>query len=229
MCSHSGVLPYSPRSQSPGQQHRSGRRKAPLRGSQDELDSPDSRVRRHTPFSPLSIAADTSEAADTPSRPHLPLLTSPNFPWPPRSRSPLPPRRISLAHSPDLPCRASPLPPRSHSTSCAPHLHTAAPLLAASSPMTSTSRQRTCCETWRATASSSERASLVFLRGPRGAAGGRDALRSESRRVCVDVGLGGGDGAERATVGAGGLSRVTGAERLDCDGRCVHGVARPQR
>ena len=48
-----------PHSQTLWQQHRCGGRKTPLGGSQDELSPPDARVRRRTPDSLLSIAADT--------------------------------------------------------------------------------------------------------------------------------------------------------------------------
>ena len=48
-----------PRSQSVRQRARCGGRQAPLGGAQDELGPPNALVRRRTPFSRLSIAADT--------------------------------------------------------------------------------------------------------------------------------------------------------------------------
>ena len=58
-CSHSGVLPYSPRSQCRLQQARGGGRTDHGRPPQDEHDDHLARVRHRTPFSLPSIAADT--------------------------------------------------------------------------------------------------------------------------------------------------------------------------
>ena len=92
-CQEPLTLGMHPHSQSGQQRHRCGGRQAPLRGAQDQLGPPEARVRRRTPFSPLSIAADTPIAPSTLrfvriSLAHLaqsPLLTPPNLPWPPRA------------------------------------------------------------------------------------------------------------------------------------------------
>ena len=82
-------------SQSSGQQTRCRGRQTPRRGSEDELGAPDTRVRRRTPFSLLSIAADTRIAPSTLRFVRIslaplaqsPLAQSPppNLPWPPRA------------------------------------------------------------------------------------------------------------------------------------------------
>ena len=160
-------------------------------------------MRRHTPDSPLSGAADTriSNTSPLPHRPislaaspipnlhhHLanPLTTSPILP---RILANLPCTLANLpCHVANLPCQLAltPHPARSH-------LHASATLLAASRTTTSTSQQRTCCETRPATASSSLCRAPPFVWGSgfkgewasmQGRMGGAAADRDN---VCGDV------------------------------------------
>ena len=88
-CSHSGVLPYSPRSQCRSQRARGGGRTDHGRPPQDEHDDHHSRVRHRTPFSLPSIATDTPIAPSTLRFVHISLAHLAQSP---------------LAASLDLPC-----------------------------------------------------------------------------------------------------------------------------
>ena len=116
MCLHSGVLPYSPRSQSRREWAQGRGRTDHGRPPQDEHDDHLARVRGRTPFSLLSIAADTRIAPSTLRFVRIslsPLAQSPppNLPWPPRALTlaclPQSPWLVSLSISLgrlDLPC-----------------------------------------------------------------------------------------------------------------------------